>query len=134
MEGFEFSRRNLLRKGRLFDMQIAPFGAVSRAQGFTRDLMMTGDAYYEFIALSDMAAHVGMSVTDRWKNLLEAVNAEFAALPTARVIQEITVLVNVLDPDGQVRSKRLMVASSLNESGMQSLTLTLPRAPRKPLA
>jgi hypothetical protein len=35
-------------------MQIAPFGAVSRAQGFTRELMMTGDAYYEFIALSDM--------------------------------------------------------------------------------
>jgi hypothetical protein len=33
MEGFEFSRRNLLRKGRLFDMQVAPFGAVSKAQG-----------------------------------------------------------------------------------------------------
>jgi hypothetical protein len=68
-------------------------------------MVMTDKAYFDFLALSEMPAHIGIQVTDRWKNVLAAGVAEFAKLPKEIVISKVTLTVKVLDADGQYRDK-----------------------------
>jgi hypothetical protein len=72
MDISQFTREAMLRSGDIFDMQAAPFGAVTKGYGFTGDVVMLAGAYFDFLAVSDMAAHVGLTPVGRWEEVLKS--------------------------------------------------------------
>jgi hypothetical protein len=131
MDISQFSREAMLRSGDIFDMQAAPFGAVTKRYGFTGDVVMLAGAYFEFLAVSDMAAHVGLTPVERWEEVLKSAAAAFAKLPKNEIVRSVLVTVEVLDPDGQRRAKQLEITADKNSENEHLLVFLLPRPPRK---
>jgi hypothetical protein len=127
MDPTQFTREAMLSCGDIFDMQAAPFGAVTKRYGFTGDVVMLAGAYFEFIALSDQSAHVGHSPVARWEEVLKVARNRFTTLPNHELVQSVILDVDVIDPDGQRRTKKLEIAADQTHDGDSCLVFLLPQ-------
>jgi hypothetical protein len=94
--------------GRLFDLHAGAFKQTMLTAEITDDFVMTDEAFFEFIATSDTAAHVGLTQTQRLWNALRAMKFTVDELPKGGdPVPSITFPVKVLDPDGRSREKEL---------------------------
>lgn len=89
-----------------FDMSVEPYSQVLRAMDIHDDVVMTANAFFELVALSDQSSHLGLTQQDRLFGVLKAAEAAIKSAPLGSKSANILVFpVEVLDPDGVTRVK-----------------------------
>ncbi len=115
----EITLAEAIASGKLFDLQTGEFRQIMATAEINDDFVMADEAFFEFIATSDTAAHVGLTQPQRLWNALRAMKSAIDELPGGGdTVRAITFPVRVLDPDGVEREKELQYS--------------MPKHPEKP--
>jgi hypothetical protein len=115
-------RTQAIKTGRLLDMKKKPYRTVNQAVGVPFALSITPAAFDEFIALTDTPAHRQLVKSIRWGNILAALTSLQPSLDSAESVFD----VNVIEPDGALKTKAIKVIAGLDDNGREAFTFLLP--------